>query len=157
MRIGKASAVRVAAFLLVGLCAFSGARAQSGAGAAELQLYAAVNRGRRAQGLPALRWNEALATAARRHARVMAQRGAAEHGFAGEPGLASRVTQAGAHYAWLAENVGRGSGVDLIEAEFLRSPSHRANILDPDMDSIGVGVVERSGQWFAVEDFSKSK
>jgi uncharacterized protein YkwD len=151
------SAGRVAALLLVGLCAFAAARAQSGAGAAELQLYAAVNRARRAQGLPGLRWNEALATAARRHARLMAQHRAAEHGFAGEPGLASRVTRAGAHFSWVAENVGRGAGVDLIETEFLRSPNHRANILDSDMDSIGVGVVERGGQWFAVEDFSKAK
>jgi hypothetical protein len=30
-------------------------------------------------------------------------------------------------------------------------------MLDSDMDSIGVGVVERRGQLFAVEDFSKAK
>ncbi len=148
---------RVAALMLVGLCAFSVARAQSGAGAAEIQLYAAVNRARKAQGLPALRWSEALATAARRHVRLMAQHGAAEHGFAGEATLASRVTQTGAHFAWLAENVGMGAGVNLIETEFLRSANHRANILDSDMDSIGVGVVERGGEWFAVEDFSTAK
>jgi uncharacterized protein YkwD len=157
MRVKFPATGRVAAFLLVALCAFSATRAQTGAGAGELQLFAAVNRARKAQGLPALHWNEALAKAARRHAGVMAQHGAAEHGFAGEPGLASRVTQAGAHFVWLAENVGRGAGLDVIEAEFLRSPNHRANILDSDMDSIGVGVVERGGQWFAVEDFSKAK
>jgi uncharacterized protein YkwD len=39
----------------------------------------------------------------------------------------------------------------------LRSPNHRANILDSDMDSIGVGVADRGGQLFAVEDFSKAK
>jgi uncharacterized protein YkwD len=145
------------AFLLVGLCGFSRAQAPVEGSAAEMQLYAAVNRARRAQGLPALRWNEALAAAARRHVHLMAQHGAAEHGFAGEPGLASRVTQAGGHFVWLAENVGRGAGVGAIEAEFLRSANHRANILDSDMDSIGVGVVERGGQWFAVADFSKAK
>jgi hypothetical protein len=30
-------------------------------------------------------------------------------------------------------------------------------MLDSDMDSIGVGVAERAGQLFAVEDFSKAK
>jgi hypothetical protein len=30
-------------------------------------------------------------------------------------------------------------------------------MLDADMDSIGVGVVERGGQLFAVEDFAKAK
>jgi uncharacterized protein YkwD len=39
----------------------------------------------------------------------------------------------------------------------MRSPPHRANILDRDMDSIGVGVVERDRQFFAVEDFSQAR
>jgi hypothetical protein len=30
-------------------------------------------------------------------------------------------------------------------------------MMDSDMDSIGVGIVERGGQLFAVEDFSKAK
>jgi len=34
---------------------------------------------------------------------------------------------------------------------------HRANILDRDIDSVGIGVVERDGHMFAVEDFSKAK
>jgi hypothetical protein len=45
----------------------------------------------------------------------------------------------------------------LQEAEFLKSVRDRANMLDTDMDSIGVGVVERDGQLFAVENFSKAK
>jgi uncharacterized protein YkwD len=39
----------------------------------------------------------------------------------------------------------------------MKSPPHRANILDRDMDSIGVGVVEQGGQLFAVEDFSQAR
>jgi uncharacterized protein YkwD len=39
----------------------------------------------------------------------------------------------------------------------MKSPQHRANILDGDMDSTGIGVVKRNGQLFAVEDFSKAK
>jgi len=90
--------------------------------------------------------DDALAAAARRHGGLMAQRGAAEHGFAGEPSLASRVTQAGGHFVWLSENVVQGPAVETIQAEFLKSPNHRANMLDSDMDSIGVGVVERGGK-----------
>lgn len=152
----KLNIVRATVFV-VAFCALCSAQSQVAANAAELQLFAAVNRARKAQGLAALRWDDALTTAARRHSRLMAQHGTAEHGFAGEPGLASRVTQAGAHFVWLAENVGLGTGVDAIQAEFLKSANHRANILDSDMDSIGVGVVEHGGQWFAVEDFSKAK
>jgi uncharacterized protein YkwD len=149
--------LRLAAFLIVGLAALPLARAQTGGSAAEQELFAALNRARRAQALPALKWNEALAVAAHRHAALMAQHGAAEHGFPGEPSLASRVAQAGAHFVWLSENVIQGSGVETIQTEFLRSPNHRANIMDSDMDSVGVGVVERGGQLFAVEDFSKAK
>ncbi|MGA7930994.1 MAG: CAP domain-containing protein [Candidatus Sulfotelmatobacter sp.] len=149
--------IRLAALGMVAVSAILAAQAQTSASAAEQQLVAGVNRARRAQGLPGLRWDEALATAARRHAGLMAQHGAAEHGFAGEPSLASRVTQAGAHFVWLAENVIQGPGVEVIQEEFLKSANHRANILDSDMNSIGVGVVERGGQLFAVEDFSKAK
>ena len=148
--------LRLAAILIIGLAALSAARAQTGSGA-EQELFAAVNRARRAQGLSGLKWNDALALAAHRHAALMAQHGAAEHGFPGEPALASRVTQAGARFVWLSENVAQGPGVETIQAEFLRSPNHRANMLDSDMDSVGVGVVERGGQLFAVEDFSKAK
>jgi uncharacterized protein YkwD len=149
--------IRLSALVMVAISAILAAQAQTSASAAEQQLFAGVNRARRAQGLPGLRWDEALAAAARRHAGLMAQHGSAEHGYAGEPNLASRVTQAGAHFVWLAENVIQGRGVEVIEDEFLKSPNHRANILDSDMDSIGVGVVERGGQLFAVEDFAKAK
>jgi uncharacterized protein YkwD len=148
---------RAAALFLILLAALLPAHAQGGANAAEQQLFLSVNRARRNQGLPGLKWNETLAVAARRHAAVMAQRGEAEHGFAGEPALASRATQAGARFVWLSENVALGPRVEAIEAEFFKSPNHRANMLDTDMDSVGVGVVERGGQFFAVEDFSKAK
>jgi uncharacterized protein YkwD len=143
--------------IMIAFSALLVAEAQSGANAAELELVAAVNHARSAQGLPALRWNDSLAIAARRHAALMARHDAAEHVFTGEPSLASRVTQAGAHFSWLAENVARGANVEAIQDEFLKSPKHRANILDSDMDSIGVGLAEHDGQWFAVEDFCKAK
>ncbi len=147
--------IRTIVLAMVGFSTIAGA--QMGPSVAERHLLVEVNRARRAQGLPELRWDEALTTAARRHAGLMAQHAAAEHGFAGEPSLASRVTQAGARFVFLAENVAQGTGVEAVHAEFLRSPNHRANILDSDMGSIGVGVVERGGQLFVVEDFSKAK
>ncbi len=149
--------IRLIVIAVVGLAAFSFSQAQDSPNPAEQELFMSVNHARRAQGLPPLKWNENLAVAARRHASVMAQQGAAEHGFAGEPSLATRVTLAGGRFVWLSENVAQGPGVGAIQDEFLRSPKHRANMLDSDMDSIGVGIVERHGQLFAVEDYSKAK
>jgi uncharacterized protein YkwD len=149
--------IQLAGLVILALSFFLSAQAQTGASLSERQLFISVNRVRQAQGLSTLKWDEALAVAARRHATMMAQRGAAEHVFPGEPSIPSRATKAGAHFVSISENVAMGSDVGLIEAEFLKSPNHRANILDTDIDSIGVGVVFRDGQLFAVEDFSKAK
>jgi len=123
----------------------------------ERELFAAVNQARRAQGLAPLRWDESLAAAARRHAEAMAEHGSAQHGFEGEPSLSARVKQAGAHFSWLSENVIQGPSPEFIHTQFMKSPPHRANILDRDMDSIGVGVVEQGTQLFVVEDFSQAR
>jgi uncharacterized protein YkwD len=147
----------MAAVGMVGIMLCWSAHAQTATLRAERELFASINQARRAQGLAALRWDESLATAARRHAEVMAERGSAQHGFEGEPSLSARVKLAGVHFNWLSENVVQGPSTEFIHTQFMKSPPHRANILDKDMDSIGVGVVERGGQLFAVEDFSQAR
>ena len=153
MRIG----IRLAAMAMVGILLCWPAYSQTQTLRAERDLFAAVNQARRAQGLTPLRWDESLATAARRHAKVMAERGSAQHGFEGELSLSARVKQAGAHFSWLSENVIQGPSTEFIHVQFMKSPPHRANILDRDMDSIGIGVVEQRGQLFAVEDLSQAR
>ncbi len=133
------------------------ARAQTPALQAERELFASVNQARRGQGLSPLRWDESLALAARRHARVMAEHGAVQHCFEGEPSLSARARQADAHFHWLSENIIQGTVPVFIHTQFMKSPPHRANIMDRDMDSVGIGVVERGGQLYAVEDFSQAR
>ena len=151
MRIGT----RLAAVGMVGIMLCWSAYSQTSLLRAERELFASVNQARRAQGLAPLRWDESLAAAARRHAAAMAEHGSAQHGFEGEPSLSARVKQAGVRFSWLSENVTQGPSPEFIHAQFMKSPPHRANILDRDMDSIGVGVVEQGRQLFAVEDFSQ--
>ena len=148
---------RLAAAAMVGIMLCWSAYGEMPVLRVERELFASVNQARRAQGLAPLRWDESLATAARRHAEVMAEHRSAQHGFEGEPSLSARVKQAGVHFSWLAENVIQGPSPEFIHAQFMKSPPHRANILDRDMDSIGVGVVEQGGQLFAVEDFSQTR
>ena len=124
---------------------------------AERDLFTSVNQARHAQGLSPLRWDDTLATAARHHAEVMAEHGSAQHAFEGEPSLSARVKLVGARFSWLSENVTQGPTPDFIHEQFMKSPLHRANILDRDMDSIGIGVVDHGGQLFAVEDFSQAR
>ena len=148
---------RLAVLTMVGMMSWWSAHGQTATLRAEQELFASVNQARRAQGLSPLRWDESLAAAARRHAEAMAEHGSAQHGFEGEPSLSARVKQAGAHFSWLSENVTQGPSPQFIHTQFMKSPPHRANILDRDMDSIGVGVVEQGGQLFAVEDLSHAR
>jgi uncharacterized protein YkwD len=149
---------RIAVLLAICLGFLSAAGvAQQSTVSSERELFDSTNRERQAHGLPALKWNDALAVAARKHASEMAHKDALSHQFPGEPNLPSRVKQAGAHFVWLSENVAYGPNTSLIHAQFVKSPRHHANILDTDMNVMGIGIVERNGQLFVVEDFSKAK
>src|SRR5437660_9883397 len=91
---------RLVAVTIVGIMRCWSAYGQTATLRAERELFASVNQARQAQGLSPLRWDESLATAARRHAEAMAEHGSAQHGLEGEPSLPVRGKQAGAHYNW---------------------------------------------------------
>jgi uncharacterized protein YkwD len=142
------------AYLIV--CSASGL-AQQKTSDAERELFNSVNQERKAHGLPSLKSDEALANAARKHAQRMAEKGTISHQFPGEPNLPTRARAAGARFTWLSENVDAAPTATAIHQSFMKSPLHRANILDADMDSVGIGIAKHNGQLFAVEDFSKAK
>jgi uncharacterized protein YkwD len=123
----------------------------------EKYLLDAANRERRAQHLHELRWDPALARAATRHANEMAKHNTISHQFPDEPGLGARVTKAGVHFASVAENVAEAKSPVTIHNLWMGSEGHRANILDKDMEFLGVAVVERGGNLFAVEDFCRKR
>jgi uncharacterized protein YkwD len=119
-------------------------------------LFDAANRERAARGLRPLIWSDTLAAAARNHALLMAQQNSISHQFPGEADLTLRATRAGARFSAIAENVAVGPSTAIIHAGWMKSPPHRANLLNPRLDSLGVAVSERAGQLFAVQDFSRA-
>jgi uncharacterized protein YkwD len=129
--------------------------AQRRAEEAERQLFDGINRERVSQGLPRLKWDDALAGAARQHAETMAARNMLSHQITGEPSLPGRATHAGVQFISLSENVAQGPSAADISDQWMRSPNNRANILDGDMDSAGIGIAERNGTLFAVADFCR--
>lgn len=144
--------------VLVALSAFSGtALAQQRSESVERQILDAANDARRAQGLMRLKWDGSLACAARQHAQEMARQNALSHQFPKEPSLPARASRAGLYFISIAENVAKGSDADNISDQWVRSPEHRQNLLDPEMNVIGIGIAERNGELFAVEDFAKIK
>lgn len=122
----------------------------------EQSLFDATNRERASRGIPSLRWDEALASAAQAHAARMASESAISHQFPGEPPLLQRTSQAGAHFSVVAENVALGPDADTIHGGWMHSEGHRGNILDAQLTAIGVAVVARGRQLYAVQDFSRS-
>ncbi len=137
--------------LLTMLAGTMAASAQQGT---EQQVMDLTNADRAQQGLQPLKWDPALAQAAAEHAQTMADQSALSHQFPGEPDLVARAGAANAHFRSIAENVALAPSPEALEREWMHSTPHRANILDPKMNAIGVGVVKRGGNYYAVEDFA---
>ncbi len=122
----------------------------------EQYLLAAAQQERAARGLPPLQSELHLSVAARRHAYEMARRQEISHQFSGEAGLAERAGEAGAHFSLVTENVAEGSNSALIHDLWMNSAGHRANLLDPHVNAVGIAVVQSHGQLYAVEDFAQT-
>jgi Cysteine-rich secretory protein family len=123
---------------------------------AEQFLLAAANLDRAARGLQQLHYNPILSEAARYHAREMAAHGDISHQFPGEPELSERGAKAGAHFSIITENVAEAPDASQLHDLWMHSPGHRANLLDPQVDSVGISVVYRNHEAFAVEDFANT-
>jgi len=115
-----------------------------------------TNQARIDSGLQPLHWDPALAAAAQAHAQRMFDQHSLSHQLPGEPDLQARAAQAGAHFREVAENVAMGNGAEGVQKEWMNSPPHRANILDPRLTNVGIGVVAQSGYWYAVVVFDNA-
>lgn len=119
---------------------------------AERQLFDAINAYRASMGLSPLKADGKLTAAARKHATLLAAKGQLSHQLPMEASLSGRAHQAGVRYRSIAENVAQGPDARNLCDQWIRSAPHRANLLDSDMDSMGVGIAERAGELFAVAD-----
>ena len=125
---------------------------------AEQALLQLANQARAAHRLPPLHWDSELAQAARAHLKwVLHERGELLHQYPGEPDLLTRGAHAGAHFSTIAENIaGHGESPADIQQIWMTTPTHRANLLDPNLNAVGIAVIEERGLLYAVEDFSHS-
>jgi hypothetical protein len=120
------------------------------------QLLTLTNQDRAAQGLGPLQWSPELAQAAQTHGELMVQHNELQHQYSGEPDLPTRAGQAGAHFHAIAENIAMGQNAADLERQWMHSPLHRANILDPQMNIIGIALIHNRGEVWAVEDFAQA-
>ena len=120
------------------------------------QLFALANATRAQEGKGKLVWDQALAEAAMKHCLRMAAEGPISHRYGGEPDLTARAGEAGAHFSLIEENIAVGSYPGSIHQGWMNSPGHRANLLNPEIDRIGVAVVAAQGVLFAVADYTRA-
>lgn len=112
------------------------AGAQS-ASAAEGSFAELIAQERMKAGLTSYRQATDLAEVARAHAERMAAEGRLYH----NPNLREQVQ----NWDVVGENVGKGDTVADIHQAFMRSDTHRREILSPRLTEVGVGVVQRNG------------
>jgi hypothetical protein len=120
------------------------------------QLLQLANQARAANGAGPLRWDPALAVAARQHCLRMAAEGPISHQYRGEPDVSERAGQAGAHFSLIEENVAFGPTPATIHESWMNSPGHRTNMLNPEVDRVGVAVVASRGELYAVADYERA-
>ena len=153
------SAYQIAAFVSLSLLVLGpvALRAQSYAleTSAEEQLVALINQARQREGLAPLAVDLRLTSAARRHSELMAQRAELAHQLPRERPLEQRFAAEKLPSDREGENLALNENAASAHEGLMHSPPHRRNILDPDYNAVGVGVVRRGYQIYVTEDFAR--
>jgi uncharacterized protein YkwD len=142
LRAAAALIATVSSVALVPLAFTTAHAATADAATAEDVFVSRVNALRQSEGLAPLRVDPTLVKVARDWAASLSQQNCVCHHpefLTGNPDDAARIVTT--NWIKIGENVGTGSAADQIEDAFEKSPKHRNNLLDPEFDSIGVGVV----------------
>ncbi len=119
------------------------------------QLMALANQARAEAGAGKLQWDDSLAAAARDHCLRMAAEGPIAHRYGGEDDLSTRAGRAGAHFDLIEENVAVGATPTEIHEAWMKSPGHRANLLNRDVNRVGIAVVAVRGVLYATADYAR--
>jgi uncharacterized protein YkwD len=122
--------------------------------AAEQVLLDLANQARTQAGAPALALDAGLCQAARAHAEAMFAAGQLSHQFDGEPSLPQRLATA-THTQLDQEGENVALDFDAVNGHkhLMLSPPHRANLLNPVYNVIGLGVVRGGDRLYIVQDF----
>ena len=116
-----------------------------------------ANRERARAGLPPLQVDDGLTKAARVHAAAMAAQQKLSHQLTGEPNLVHRLAaNTKTHLDQSGENVAFAGSVDQAQDSLMRSPPHRANLLNASYNVAGFSVVRSGSLLYVTQDFGHS-
>jgi uncharacterized protein YkwD len=122
----------------------------------EKDLFEMINRERADRGLKPLSSSRELTLMARNHSQDMASRMEMTHLSALGKSYLERLVDAGFYFQAIGENVASSETFhsDFIHQGFMDSPEHRENILDPDFEEVGIGVVySQDKKYYVTQDF----
>jgi hypothetical protein len=122
--------------------------------AGERQLVQLINQERASRGLPPLAVDQRLTQAARKHAELMAEHKALSHQFDGEPTMDLRFADEHLRSDQQAENIALNQDVPSAHEALMGSPAHRASILHPGYNVVGVAVLRSGRHVYVTEDFA---
>jgi hypothetical protein len=137
------------------LLMFLGSLAMYGQDDREKSLVELANQARQEAGLKPLIWDAGLGAAAHAHAVRMAAEGPISHRYGGEPDVAERAASAGAHFSLIEENIAVGDTAFHVHQQWMKSPPHHENLMNPRIDRIGVALVPAKGVLYAVADYAE--
>lgn len=120
----------------------------------EQRVLELINEERRKAGLGGVVYNGTLDNAAEKHATHMSLVGSMAHDGIGDGDPGERARAEGWRKSW-GENVATGqTSPEQVVREWMNSPTHRKNILDPNFRNMGVGyVTAANGRSYWAQEF----
>lgn len=115
----------------------------------EYELARYHNSARASRGLNRLSVDTTLSDKARAHTRAMVRRGGLYH----TSNLPRAYGTGEGAWRYLGENVGVGGSIRSLHDAFMRSASHRANILKRPYRRMGIGVVRSGSRYWVTVAF----
>lgn len=108
----------------------------------ETEMLNLVNQERSSRGLNILKFDSTLRTVARDHSADMFKRGYFSHYTPEGQDVANRADKYDVKYMVIGENLAFAPTLVSAHKGLMNSPGHRENILSPDFNKVGIGVMD---------------
>ena len=108
----------------------------------EAEMLSLINEERRKQGIQPLKPDPELTNVARKHSRDMFERGYFSHYTPEGKDPFDRMKDANVQFLAAGENLALGQTLLICHQGLMNSPGHRANILRPNYNRVGIGILD---------------
>lgn len=108
----------------------------------EERMLEIVNKERQKEGLQPLEPDVEMRVVARKHSQDMFNRGYFSHLTPENDAPSDRMRKAGVRFTTSGENLALGATLTICHNGLMKSPGHRANILNPAFGRLGIGVLD---------------